>query len=67
MSLPNNFPFSRAEATLSYAFIEIDHHMYLLPANAEDIGCMSGSGSCTRNTIEFRNYRKFTTNSRVKF
>jgi hypothetical protein len=31
------------------------------------MACMSGSGTCTRNVIEFRNYKKFTTESNVKF
>lgn len=66
-SLPREYPFSRADSTLNYSFTEIDHHTYLLPANAESIGCMSGSGTCTRNTIEFRNYRKFAADSQVKF
>jgi hypothetical protein len=28
---------------------------------------MSGSGACTRNVIEFRNYRKFEAESTVTF
>jgi len=66
-SLPRDFPFSRTEATLDYAFIPIEGRTYLLPATGENIGCSSGSGTCMRNVIEFRNYRKFTTDSRVRF
>lgn len=66
-SLPSDFPVSKAEATLVYAFASIDQRTYLLPASGENVGCMSGSGTCTRNLIEFRDYRKFTTDSRVKF
>jgi hypothetical protein len=65
--LPRDFPFNRAEATLSYAFAEIEGRTYLLPGSAENIFCASGSGACTRNTIEFRDYRKFTTESQVRF
>lgn len=65
--LPRDFPFNRAEATLNYTFAEIERRTYLLPGNAENISCASGSGACTRNTIEFRNYRKFTTDSQVRF
>ena len=28
---------------------------------------MSGSGACSRNALEFKNYHKFTTESNVKF
>jgi hypothetical protein len=66
-SLPNDFPVSKAEATLNYAFAVIDQRTYLLPASGENVGCMSGSGTCTRNLIEFRNYRKFAADSKVKF
>ena len=39
----------------------------LLPSSSENIGCMSGSGACTRNALEFKNYRKFTTESNITF
>jgi hypothetical protein len=66
-SMPRDWPFRGAEAVLEYGFVKIDQKTYLLPATAENIGCMSGSGACTRNLIEFRNYRKFTTESNVRF
>ena len=65
--LPNDFPLARSEATLEYSLVKIDQHTYLLPASSEVIGCMRGSGACTRNVIEFKNYRKFTADSDVKF
>ena len=67
IGLPPDFPFNRAEATLNYTFAEIERQTYLLPGNANNIFCASGSGTCTRNTIEFRNYRKFTADSKVRF
>lgn len=67
VALPRDFPFSRNEATLNYAFIRIENRTFLLPAAAENIACASGSGACTRNAIEFRSYRKFNTDSQVKF
>jgi hypothetical protein len=67
IGLPPDFPFNRAEATLNYTFAEIERQTYLLPGNANNIFCASGSGTCTRNTIEFRNYRKFTADSQVRF
>jgi hypothetical protein len=66
-SFPRDFPVSRAEAVLQYGFAKIDGKSYLLPASGENIGCMSGSGACTRNSISFRNYRKFTAESTVTF
>jgi hypothetical protein len=66
-AMPRDFSVSRAEAILEYGFARIDQTTYLLPAKAETNGCMSGSGACTRNVIEFRNYRKFTAESSVTF
>lgn len=66
-SMPPDFSLSRADAILEYGFVEIEQKSYLLPASADTSGCMSGSGACTRNEIEFRNYRKFTADSSVTF
>jgi hypothetical protein len=66
-ALPPDFPLKRAESTLEYAFVRIGDSTFLLPSVSENIGCMSGSGACTRNAITFRNYRKFSTDSNVKF
>jgi hypothetical protein len=66
-SFPRDFTVSRADSTLEYGFVRIEQKTYLMPMKAETSGCMSGSGSCTRNAIEFRNYRKFTTDSKIDF
>jgi hypothetical protein len=66
-AMPREFAVSRADLTLEYGFAKIDGQTYLLPAKSESVGCMSGSGACTRNAIEFRNYRKFTAESTVSF
>ncbi|SPE39504.1 conserved hypothetical protein [Candidatus Sulfopaludibacter sp. SbA3] len=65
--LPRDYPLSKAESTLEYGFVKIEQGTYLLPVLSENLGCMSGSGSCSRNSIQFRNYRKFSTDSSVKF
>jgi len=66
-SMPADFPYSKAESTLEYAFARIDQKSHLLPALSENLACMRGSGTCTRNVITFRNYRKFTAESQVKW
>jgi hypothetical protein len=67
INLPRDFAISSAESTLEYGFVRIEQNTYLLPTKSESVGCMSGSGTCTRNAIEFRNYRKFTAESTVNF
>ena len=66
-SIPKDFPFSRAEWVLQYAFARIDEKIFLMPAGGENLACMSGSGACTRNVIAYRNYRKFNVDSAVKY
>ena len=66
-AFPRDFPVSRAECKLQYAWMKIEQKSYLLPFSSENIGCMSGSGACTRNAIEFKNYKKFTTESNITF
>jgi hypothetical protein len=65
--MPSDFPLRKAESIIEYGFVKIDQGTYLLPAISDNLGCMSGSGSCSRNSIQFQNYRKFTTDSNVKF
>jgi len=65
-SLPRGYPFTRAEYTLVYGWVRIDDKAYLMPASGENVGCMSG-GTCTRNTTEFRDYRKFVADSKITY
>jgi hypothetical protein len=66
-SFPRDYPLSRAECKLQYAWVKIDQKSYLLPSGSENVACMSGSGACTRNVLEFKNYRKFGAESNVTF
>jgi hypothetical protein len=60
-------PYDRLEATLEYGYVPIDGKNYLLPVTSENMACFRGSSDCTRNLIEFHNYRKFTADSSVTF
>lgn len=60
-SLPRDFFFSSAKETVTYGFVRLGQHTYLLPASAENANCMSGSGTCTRNVSEFHGYRPLAT------
>jgi hypothetical protein len=65
-TLPPDFPLLKAESKLDYSYVRIDQRTYLMPSGGENVGCLS-SGTCTRNVIEFKNYRKFAAESQVKF
>jgi hypothetical protein len=66
-ALPPGFPLSKADSSMEYAYVRIDQKTYLMPAKGENVACFSGSGTCSRNAIEFKNYRKFEAESKVKY
>ena len=66
-TMPASFPLERAESIVEYGYVKIDAASYLLPVSSENTGCLRGGTSCSRNVITFRNYRKFTTESNIKF
>jgi hypothetical protein len=65
--MPRDFTYDRAESVLEYGFVNIDNKSYLLPVRAENLACETGTRNCSRNVIEFRNYRKFGADSSVSF
>ncbi len=65
--IPDSFPLAEAETTIEYAFVPIDAGTYLLPVQSETQACQRGGGGCSRNTLIFRNYRKFSAESKISF
>ncbi len=66
-AMPSDFPFNKAECTIDYSFVKIEQGTYLLPSASDNLACFTGSGSCSKNSIQFRNYRKFTADSSITF
>jgi hypothetical protein len=52
---------------LEYDFVRIDTKLHLLPVHSENLMCQRGSNQCSRNEINFRNYRKFGAESKIEF
>ena len=66
--LPVLFPFDSVEAATDYDFVRLGTSgPFLLPVAAEVLSCQRGTSLCARNHIEFRNYRKFGSESSVTF
>ena len=63
--IPSSFPIREANSRLDYDFQEIASGRYLLPLKAR-IG-MRQSKVRTRNEVEFRMYRKFSTDAVISF
>ncbi len=66
--MPLLFPFDTVETATDYDFVRLAAvDPYLLPVDAEVLSCIRGTSTCSRNRIEFRNYRKFGADSTVTF
>ncbi|MGQ9916575.1 MAG: hypothetical protein ACUVS7_04080 [Bryobacteraceae bacterium] len=63
--LPANYDIDKVEMTVDYDWVDISGTRYLLPVRSENLACYRGTFTCTRNEIEFRNYRKFEVESQV--
>lgn len=63
--VPPAFPIKRAETVLDYDYQDISGHTFLLPLKASTI--MASSEYLTKNDEEFRVYRKYSTESDIKY
>jgi hypothetical protein len=66
-NLPRGFPLDTVESAVDYDFVAIGDNKYLLPTHSEALSCGRGTSGCTRNVIEFRNYRKFSADTSITF
>jgi len=67
-NMPLLFPLSKVEEAVDYDFVRLaTPKPFLLPTVSEVLSCEQGSPHCSRNRIEFRNYRKFGAESGIIF
>lgn len=66
-NLPRDFALDQVESTIDYDFVLIGDKKFLLPTHSEALSCMRGTSECTRNVIEFRNYKKFGADENITF
>ena len=67
LGLPRDFAYDKAESMVEYGYVSIEGTRYLLPIQSVNMSCNTGSSGCSRNVIEFRNYRKFSADSNIAF
>ena len=65
--IPGDFPLDSAESTVDYEFIVLGERKFLLPTHSEVLSCQRGTRDCSRNVIDFRNYRKFGSDTSISF
>lgn len=63
--LPSDYEIDTVETTVDYGWVTLGGQKLLLPVKSENLACLRGTFNCTRNEIEFRNYRKFQVESQV--
>jgi hypothetical protein len=66
-NMPRSFPLDQAESAVDYDYVLIGDQKYLLPVHSEALSCARGTNDCSRNVIEFRNYKKFTADTSITF
>ena len=67
VQLPQDFPMDTVESVVDYSWVRIGEESVLLPVHAETLGCQRGTPSCSRNVIDFRGYRKYSSDSKIIF
>ena len=66
--LPPQFPADRVEEALDYEYVRLGGtEQFLLPVHSEALSCERGTNSCSRNVIDFRDYKKFTADTNITF
>jgi hypothetical protein len=65
--LPRTFLLDTVESAVDYDYFTIGDGKFLLPAHSEALSCVRGTGECTRNVIDFRNYKKFSAETSITF
>jgi hypothetical protein len=65
---PPDFPTDHAETAIDYEYTRLgDAHQYILPVHSESLMCQRGTDNCSRNALDFRNYRKYEGSSTITF
>jgi hypothetical protein len=65
--MPKEFPFDKVESAVDYEYVRLGEQQFLLPVHAETLTCVRGTSNCSRNVIDFRNYRKYAGESTITF
>ncbi len=66
-NFPRDFPVVSLQSAVEYGYVRLGgDQMHLLPLEAENKGCRRDR-VCFRNTVQFRNYRKFESESTIRY
>jgi len=66
-NMPKGFPLDTVESAVDYDYVTIGEGRFLLPVHSEAPSCERGTSLCSRNVIDFRNYKKFGSDTSITF
>jgi hypothetical protein len=66
-NMPKAFPLDTVESAVDYDYVLIGDGKFLLPVHSESLSCERGTSLCSRNVIDFRNYKKFGADTSITF
>jgi hypothetical protein len=66
-NMPKTFALDTVESAIDYDFVQIGDGKFLLPVHSEALDCERGTNSCSRNVLDFRDYKKFTADTSISF
>jgi hypothetical protein len=66
-NMPKTFPMDTVESSVDYDYVMISDRKFLLPVHSESLSCNRGTSVCSKNVIDFRNYRKFGADTSITF
>jgi hypothetical protein len=67
IDMPMGFPLDRAERSVDFGAVQIGTEQYLMPTTGYWFGCYRNTYACFLNRVDFRNYRRFSSDSTVRF
>ena len=67
-NIPSEFPLDTVETVADYEYVRIGGvQQFLLPVHSETLSCQRGTNYCSRNAIDFRNYKKYSGEATITF
>ncbi len=66
-NIPKDFPDDSIASAVDFEEVSLGTSKFLLPVHAENLSCQRGSTICSKNTIDFRDYHRYTGESTIEF
>ncbi|MFL6452298.1 MAG: hypothetical protein ACJ746_32220 [Bryobacteraceae bacterium] len=65
--IPQDFPLDTVQWAVDYDVVRLGTASFLLPVHAENLSCQRGTTLCSKNTVDFRDYHKYSGESTITF